>query len=88
MKVGQTVYCTRYALTKGILTRKVADAYASGRITVHGDGTFMEPGKDVFATIEDAQEKAQDMARRAIKAIDKKRRRLEEIARDGVKVST
>jgi transcriptional regulator of acetoin/glycerol metabolism len=81
MKIGQTVYYTRYALTQGILARKITDIRSNHVYLPSGVGY---PGKDTFATIEDAQEKAQAMAKRAIKALDKKRARLEEIARDGV----
>lgn len=88
LKVGQTAYATRKAITTGIRKVTVARIDSKGWLWFRGESWGGREGRDVFATVEDAQEKAQEMARRAIKALDKKRVRLEEIARDGVRVNS
>lgn len=88
LKVGDTAYATYKSLTKGIYKVTVRHVDSAGWLTLTGVWWGGREGRDVFATIEDAQEKAQEMARRALKALDKKRARLEEIARDGVRVNT
>jgi len=86
LKVGDTAYVVYKALTKGIHKVKVVSIDSTGWMCLTGVWWGGREGKEVFATVEDAQEKAQEMARKALVALEKKRTKLEQIARDGVRV--
>lgn len=87
LKPGNIAYNTRHALTRGIvkveLLRESADGwfYAGHR---HGAA---KQGGDYHATIEAAQERTREMARRKLAALDKQRAVIEAILRDGAKVT-
>ncbi len=83
--VGQTVYWTKYALSGWIQAQKI-------RKQGCGDYWHLESGlvgreDDLFVTLDAAQQKAKEMAARALKALEKKRAHLENIARVGAKVT-
>jgi hypothetical protein len=87
LKVGDVAYATQKALTQGIHKVTVQRVDDSGYLTLKGVWWGGREGRDVFATIDEAQAKVRVMAARALKALDKKRAHLEALARDGAKVN-
>jgi hypothetical protein len=86
LKPGDMAYLTRYALTSGILRVRVIKVNSDGWIYAGSKHSVGKQGGDFHATIEAAQERAREMAKRKLAALDKQRAALEAILRDGAKV--
>lgn len=88
--VGQTVYVSKYALSKGIFAVVVGPRSDADVVCPHDDAWVMYWRKrgEVWGTLDAAQQKAREMAERALKSLAKKRAKLESIARMGAKVNT
>lgn len=86
LKSGDIAYSTRHALTKGIVKVTVVGITNGDWLNVRGVWYGGRQGTDFHATIGAAQDKAREMAQRAIKNLDKKRASLEAIVKDGAKI--
>lgn len=90
-QVGQTVYVTKYALTKGILTKRVREVAESARylfLKVEGEqySIYDPTRREVHATMDAAQAEARAMAERKIASLRKQMSKAMKIASIGAKV--
>ncbi|WP_437310077.1 hypothetical protein [Sorangium sp. So ce388] len=90
MSKPNMVYVTRYALTDGIRRCAVRSTYTSGRLCVVWPGASSYgidvDKEDAHDTLDAAQARAKEMARKKLKSLAKQAAKLEKIAALGVKV--
>lgn len=92
-EIGQVVYVTKYALTKGILTKRVASLQSEddprwNSIMVEGDrySYYYPARREVHATTEAAQAEVQAMAERKLSSLNKQIAKVSKMALNGVKI--
>ena len=90
MSEKRVVWVTKYALTDGIRLVEVVHFGDSDRYAYvkwpGAWGTVQVRPNDWYDTLDAAQDRACEMARAKLKSLDKQRKKLEAIAKDGAKV--
>ena len=82
MKTLITAWVTKYALTKGISKEEGLERFGDNLTRRRYGKTpalFVTLGQDAFLTEEEAKAKALVMAKNAIKALERKRKKLEDL---------
>lgn len=92
MSERRTVFVTKYALTDGIIECETLESDHNGEKYQFVKWLGGCNGRKLFTkhewrpTLFEAQERAREMAKSRLKSLEKQRKRLEAIVRDGVKV--
>lgn len=81
--MSETIWVTRYALTEGIREFKIATRSATWPALIGGMALCRG---DVHYSPEAAQARVKEMAGKSLASLDRKRAKLEKIARDGANV--
>ena len=79
LSIGQEVFLTKYALTKGILKRQIHVVYSDNRISFKGYLDSYLLNQDVFLTESEALEAAEKMRLAKIKSVEKQLVKLQNL---------